>query len=162
MKFLKKKGVRIGMIVAAVLLLALIVYFCVRPVSVGYSYTGKTKILGKEVTSTYHFNAFDRVTIDDSQNWYYEKDGLVVVKGSTELVKEETFKEMRENEKENWNYDVAKLTNPEFNAFSAEILGVKYTCVGAIVSVVVMAVVELGLVALIVLSFKSKGKKKRK
>lgn len=161
MKFLKKKGVRIGMIITAALLLALIIYFCVRPVSVGYSYTGTTKVLGKEVTSTYHFNSFNKVTIDGSENWYFEKDGLVVVMGSTKLIEHEDFKSSKDAAIENWNCDVAELTNPKFTAFGAEILGVNYTCVGAIVTVVIMAVVELGLISLIVLSFANKKKKRK-
>ena len=174
MKFLKKKGVKIGAIVAAVAVLLLLIYFCVRPVSVGmtYSNTETTKnLLGKEVTTTTKvaFNSFNKMTtttiVDGKEtskivSWYFEKDGIVVNCGLAEgvlAISEDAYKEIRQTYLDNWNSEDVKdeLKSSAFKYGDA-------TCGGAIAVVSVLAVIELALAAVIVLSFMAPAKKKGK
>ena len=174
MKFLKKKGVKIGAILASVLVLLLLIYFCVRPVSVGmtYSNTKTTKgLLGKEVTTTTKvaFNSFNKMTettiVDGKEtlkvvSWYFEKDGVVVNCGLAEgvlAISEDAYKEIKQTYLDNWNSENVK-DELKSSAF-------KYgdnTCGGAIAVVSVLAVVELVLATVVLLSFMAPSKKKGK
>ena len=63
-KFLTKKATMIGSIVAAAVVFILLLAFCVRPVSVGYTYTYKGDLGdAKDITIKAHVNTFDKVTL---------------------------------------------------------------------------------------------------
>lgn len=168
MKFLKKKPVKIGLIVASVLMLALITAFCARPVSVGYSYTGKISNFGEELDVKYHFNSFDKVTAVakggitiEQKGWFFTNDGYLIVAGEVDSMTKDEFKEQKKSALDNWDTYSKMLEEygMKINAFTITIDDETLVCGGAIATVIVLAVVELGLVALTVMSFVSKKKK---
>ena len=169
MKFLKKKPVKIGLIVASVLMLVLIIAFCARPVSVGYTYSGKIKMGDTEMTLKYHFNSFDKMTgeaktentSDKSTIWYFTKGGyLITSEEEVDKMEKDDFKKYKEAYIENWETYEKGLEKygSKVNAFTITMGDETLVCGGAIATVVILAVVELGLVALTVMSFLSKKK----
>ena len=120
-KFLTKKSTMIGSIVAVAVVFILLLAFCIRPVSVGYTYSYKGDLMGaKDLTIKAHVNTFDKVTltvldkdgeeIEDmsGEYWYFEKDGLVVTSfglgATTEDMKKEDWKKFKEEEVlEDWD-----------------------------------------------------------
>ena len=62
-KFLTKKATMIGSIVAAAVVFILLLAFCVRPVSVGYTYSGELDMGGAKFTAKAHINSFDQMTL---------------------------------------------------------------------------------------------------
>lgn len=163
----KKKSIKIGAVVGAVVVLLLLIAFCVRPVSVGYSYSREYTSLGKDVTKTYHFNSFNKVTITtktensktSTEWWYVQKNDSFILLGTTKDVTKEKFKEMKETTLEHW--DDEKDSALKINAFKYTLGDEEYKCGGAVATVVVLAVVEVVLLGLAVTSFMP-SKKKRK
>ena len=169
-KFLTKKATMIGSIVAAAVVFVLLLAFCVRPVSVGYTYSYKGDIAdAKDYTITAHVNSFDKVTLktldEDGKEveemtgkfWYFEKDGIVVTSmmlGTAEDVKKEDWKEAKEDLLEDWDKErmekAVEAGSPvafKSNAFKMQVMGEEFTCGGAYATVVVLAVVDAVLVA---------------
>ena len=175
-KFLTKKATMIGSIVAAAVVFVLLLAFCVRPVSVGYSYklTKEREIAGKKVETTivYHFNSFDKVTMTMQQGdeeesykyWYFVKDGVLELVGLAEDYKvngvvvgeamsKEDFKKEKEATLKDWDKKQARENGTRIDAF--KVYGVddgkvsedKAVNGGAIATVVVLAVVDAVLVA---------------
>lgn len=167
-KFLKKKATMIGSIVAAAVVFILLVVFCVRPVSVGYTYKLTKEVAGVENVQKIHFNSFDKLTItnivDDKEvseqvMWYFVKDGVVVPCGLAEgvgSISKDQFKEAKEEVLKDWDSDDIEAED-RWNAFKAPGEDA-LVCVGAYVTVAVLAVVDVLLagaaVASIVLSKK--------
>lgn len=153
-KSAKKKSIKIGAVVGAVVVLLLLIAFCVRPVSVGYSY--------KNDDTNYHFNTFSKVTVSgeyagvktEKSYYYVERDGYVFINllGSDNKDFKETIKDANEDE--------LKLLKKSFgikiSAFKIGEDDSAITCTGAYVTVVVLAVVEVALVAVAVMSLKKK------
>ena len=161
-KFLTKKATMIGSIVAAAVVFILLLAFCVRPVSVGYTYSYKGDLDGaQDLTIKAHVNTFDKVTLTvldkdgeeiesmSGEYWYFEKDGVVlssfVMMATTDDLKKSDWEELKEDAIKNW--DEAKEAGFESNAFKMEIMGEEFTCGGAYATVVVLAVVDAILVA---------------
>lgn len=165
-KFLTKKATMIGSIVAAAVVFILLIAFCVRPVSVGYTYSYKGDIAdANDWTIKAHVNSFDKVTlttldedgeeVDDmtGEFWYFEKDGIVVTSmmmGTTEDVKKEDWKDAKKEILEDWDKEemeeIAEAGSPvafKANAFKMEIMNEEFTCGGAYATVVVLAVVDV-------------------
>lgn len=181
-KFLTKKATMIGSIVAAAVVFILLLAFCVRPVSVGYTYSFKGDLDGaQDLTIKAHVNTFDKVTltvldkdgeeIEDmsGEYWYFEKDGFVVTSfglgETTEDMKKEDWKEFKENALKDWDKEVveeaAKAGSPivfKSNAFKMVVMAEEFYNAGAFVTVSILAVVDAilvaGAVASIVLSRK--------
>ena len=170
-KFLKNKATMIGSIVAAAVVFILLVAFCVRPVSVGYTYSYKGDLRGvKDLTIKAHVNTFDKVTltildkdgeeIEDmsGEYWYFEKDGLVVTSyglgATTKDMKKSEWKEWKEEVLEDWDKEeveeAAKAGSPivfKSNAFKMVVMAEEFYNAGAFVTVSVLAVVDAVLVA---------------
>ena len=166
-KFLTKKATMIGSIVAAAIALVLLLVLCIRPVSVGYSYSVKTENehYGK-YTQTFHFDSFSKVTIKaemeneefasigtERQYWNFVKDGVLVIENSVNSMTEEEFKAAKEEALKNWDKEEERNNGMRINAFNiktvidGEALEEKAVSVGAIVTVVVLAVVDAVLIA---------------
>ncbi len=175
-KFLTKKGTMIGSIVAAAVVLVLLLVFCIRPVSVGYTYKGELEMGGAKFTAKAHINSFKQMTLsvydedgekvesESGKYWYIEKDGYLFQIGDAEKMDKEAFKDAKETFNERWEdfdkderEEYAKFAGFKINAFKAELnsLDAEFTCGGAIATVIVLAVVEVvlagGAVASIIL-----------
>lgn len=161
-KSTKKKSIKIGAVVGAVVVLLLLIAFCVRPVSVGYSYSTKDTVLGEEITTVYHFNSFNKLTMtvktDDSKTssewWYIQKNGSILVLGQTDSMTKDEFKDAKETVLEHW--DDEKESAVKINAFKCTLGDKEYKCGGAVATVVVLAVVEVALVVVAIMSHKKK------
>ena len=178
-KFLTKKATMIGSIVAAAVVFILLLAFCVRPVSVGYTYSGEMEMMGSKFTVEAHINTFDQMTLtvldedgeevesESGKFWYIEKDGYLFQLGDVEDMDKEDFKKEKEDFNESWEdltekeqEEASKAMGFKVNAFKAELamLDTEFTCGGAYATVVVLAVVDAilvaGAVASIVLSRK--------
>ena len=182
-KFLTKKATMIGSIVAAAVVFVLLLAFCVRPVSVGYTYSYKGDLMGsKDLTIKAHVNTFDKVTltvldkegeeIEDmsGEYWYFVKDGLVVTSfglgSTTEDMKKEDWKEVKEEALKDWDKEeieeIAEKGSPlvfKSNAFKMQVMGEEFACGGAYATVVVLAVVDVLLAGAAVASFLLSKKK---
>jgi len=166
-KFLKKKGTMIGSIVAAAVVFILLLAFCIRPVSVGYSYkmTSESEHLGK-YTVTYHFDSFSKVTVKseyekedyatsgEEQCWYFVKDGVLMVGPSVKSTDKDAWNDMKEKAIEKWDSEKMKKEGTRIDAFKVysldadgEIEEDKAINGGAIATVIVLAVVDAVLVA---------------
>ena len=165
-KFFKKKAVMFGSIVAAAVVLVLLVAFCVRPVSVGYTYKNYDK--KTEITTCFKIKTFNKLEIwtvdedgdksDKTEMWYFVKDGLLAFIPSEDVDKDE-WKEFKEEAIKDWNEDAAEEMFPEIDAFGMEMGDEEFNCAGAVATVVVLAVLEvalLGAVAYAVLVSKKK------
>ncbi len=163
-KFLKKKSTLIGLVVATIIMTLLLIVFCVRPVSLGYTYSGDNY--------SYHFKISKYEKISEvlgaevkTDGYFFAKDGYLVTVAADDY---DDFKQQKENIVDNWG-TVGKLHQTmEINAFRIKVGDeVTATCTGAIVTVSIFGVTELALIALTVLSImattkKSGSKKKRK
>jgi hypothetical protein len=166
-KFLTKKATMIGSIVAAAVVLVLLLAFCIRPVSVGYSYTVSTEseYYGK-FTVTYHFDTFSKVTLQskyekeefasmeaEEQHWYFVKDGVLVVGPSVKSMEKEDFEKAKEEALKDWDKEEARNDGMLIDAFrirtvdEGQVGEDKAVNGGAIATVVVLAVVDAVLVA---------------
>ena len=153
----KKNGVKFGALIGAVVVLLLLIYFCARPVSVGFTYSKSTTtdlpIVGEVTTTTKtHFNTFKKVTSQvivgeedpiETEGYYYEKDGQII-----NLVTDEE------------GYEDAKELAEKLNSKGVEINAFTYgegdnaaVCGGAIAMVAVLAVIEVVLAGVAVMSF---------
>ena len=89
-KFLSKKPVMISFIVAAIIMLILTIAWCIRPVSLGYTYTSRQD----NTTVKYHFNSSNKITlkIDNGEDtekvkmWYFQKESSLLSLPVQELV----------------------------------------------------------------------------
>ena len=175
-KFLTKKATMIGSIVAAALVFILLVAFCARPVSVGYTYKGRFDLLGTGSKSemTMHVNSFDKMTavVDmggmevEMKLWYFVKDGVVCIAGPCKDVKvmgetiyesisKEEFKDVKEEALEDWDKEEMRdggMLVDAFKMVSNAANGEKMVCGGAIATVIVLAVVDAALAALAITS----------
>jgi len=172
-KFFKKKAVMFGSIVAAAVVLVLLVAFCVRPVSVGYTYKNYNEDL--KTTSYMKIKTFDKMVswsevdgkeTDKNEYWYFVKDGAIV-SVPVSAFDEEAWEKFKEESLEHWDEKEAKENGAHINAFSIKYLEEgkeveefgAYKCAGAVATVVVLAVLEvalLGAVAYAVLVSKKK------
>lgn len=172
-KFFKKKAVMFGSIVAAAVVLVLLVAFCVRPVSVGYTYKHYDE--ERKVTTTYHFDTLDKVTMkmdaegtedDVEMKFYYlVKDGCLVVlydclaedyevngvvarkaatKEELKAAKEEALKDWDKKEERDNGIRVNAFSLAEYDEGKADEDYVA-KCAGAVATVVVLAVLEVAL-----------------
>ena len=178
-KFLTKKATMIGSIVAAAVVFILLIAFCVRPVSVGYTYSGEVKMGATKFTAEAHINSFNQMTLTvydedgeevkemTAKSWYIEKDGYLFQLGEVKEMDKDEFKDAKEEFLKQWE-DLSDKQKEEYseaagfkvNAFKAEfaMVDAEFTCGGAYATVVVLAVVDAllvaGAVASIVLSRK--------
>lgn len=153
-KNLKKNGVKFGALIGAVVVLALLIYFCVRPVSVGFTYsrTYTDKILGKEITTTTgtHFNTFSKAT-------------KITKQGDNDPTETE-FEYVVENGKVTLDNELLdKVTDifgvedgTKINAFTMGEGDNVAVCGGAIAMVTVLAVIEIVLAGVAIMSFVKK------
>lgn len=158
-KFLTKKATMIGSIVAAAVVFILLLAFCVRPVSVGYTY----KYSKDDITTKIHINSFNKVTMtmeykgesEDMEGYYFVKDGILIF---VDAENKEDFKDQKESYLENWDKDAMEEYGMKINAFKITMGDESATCGGAYATVVVLAIVDAilvaGAVASIVLSRK--------
>ena len=156
-KNLKKNGVKFGALIGAVVVLLLLIYFCVRPVSVGFTYSKTTTtelpVVGEVTTTTKtHFNTFKKVTsttqVDDedpneAEGYYFEKDGEIIPL----LTDEEGYEDAKELALD------LKATGTKINAFTYGEGENVAVCGGAIAMVTVLAVIEIVLAGITVMSF---------
>jgi len=158
-KFLKKKGTMIGSIVAAAVVLVLLLVFCIRPVSVWYTY----KLTEDDVVTKYRFG-FNEVTMtmekdgEEAKNegYYFVKDGIVVPVNADN---NEDFKEKKESMIDNWDITKEMYKGMEINAFTFDMYGEKLVCVGAIVTVAILGVIEVVLAGMAISSVILRKKK---
>lgn len=166
-KFLKKKGTKIGFIVAAAVVLLLLVVMCVRPVSVGFTYSGKVNTMGTETSVYYKINSFNKFkaiqksgsSSVESTKWYFTNDGYFVPTGNVDTTTKEEFKNLKKEALDGWNADIMKEYGTKVNAFRMTQGDETLTCVGAIVTVVILGVIELALIGFVVASFVVSKKK---
>ena len=160
-KFLTKKATMIGSIVAAAVVFVLLLAFCVRPVSVGYTYSGELEMGGAKYTTKAHIHSFNQMTLavydedgekvkdESGKFWYVEKDGYIIPCGNVETIDKEEFKEAKEELNKQWDdlKEHADKFGYKVNAFKVKVMGEEFTCGGAYATVVVLAVVDAVLVA---------------
>lgn len=172
-KFLKNKATMIGSIVAAAVVLVLLLAFCIRPVSVGYTYKNyneETKITAYMKVKTFdkmvYWSEADGKESDKKEYWYFVKDGVIISRPVSAL-NEEAWKDFKEKAIEEWDSKEAKDNGTHINAFNIkyledgkeiEELG-KYSCAGAYATVIVLAVVDALLAGLAVASILVSKKK---
>ena len=159
----------IGSIVAAAVVLVLLLVFCIRPVSVWYTYSQTEEVLGVETTNKIHFNSFDKMTttkiIDGKEvskivNWYFVKDGVVVKCGIAEgigAIDKDTFKAIKEEYLDAWDSKDIE-SEDKWNAFK-EPGEDGAVCVGAIVTVAILGVIEVVLAGMAISSVILRKKK---
>ena len=159
-KNLKKNGVKFGALIGAVVVLLLLIYFCVRPVSVGFTYSKSTTtdlpIVGETTTVTkVHFNTFKKVTtttqINDkdpleAEGFYFENDGEII----SLITDEEGYEDAKELALD------LKATGTKINAFTMGEGDDVAVCGGAIAMVTVLAVIEIVLAGVAIMSFVKK------
>lgn len=148
--FLTKKSVMISLIVAAVVMLAFTIIWSARPVSVGYTY--------KQDNSSIHFNSTNKCTMEmedtETKLWYFTKDGVLVLCGPVEDVKvagvvvaeamsKDEFKDYKKEILKNWDKDEAKENGIQINAFKIGEGDDVAICAGAIVTVVIFAILTV-------------------
>lgn len=158
-KFLKKKGTMIGSIVAAAVVLVLLLVFCIRPVSLWYNY----KFTEDDVVTKYRFG-FNEVTMTmekdgkeaKNEGYYFVKEGIVVPVNAKD---KEDFKEKKESMIDNWDITKEMYKGMEINAFTFDMYGEKLVCVGAIVTVAILGVIEVVLAGMAVSSIILRKKK---
>jgi len=158
-KFLKKKGTMIGSIVAAAVVLVLLLVFCIRPVSVWYTY----KLTEDDVVTKYRFG-FNEVTMtmekdgEEAKNegYYFVKDGLVV---PVMADNKEDYKKQKEEILDKWDTVKDLYKGMEINAFTFDMYGEKLVCVGAIVTVAILGVIEVVLAGMAISSVILRKKK---
>ena len=162
-KFLTKKSTMIGSIVAAAVVFILLLAFCIRPVSVGYTYSYKGDLMGaKDLTIKAHVNTFDKVTLTvldkdgeeieemSGEYWYFEKDGIVVssfiMGAKTEDMKKSEWEDLKEEALKDWDKEEMRDEGMVVDAFkmvSNAADGEKMVCGGAIATVIVLALVDV-------------------
>ena len=167
-KFLSKKPVMISFIVGAIIMLILTIAWCIRPVSLGYTYTSRQD----NTTVKYHFNSSNKITlkIDNGEDtekvkmWYFQKDGYLVLSGLLaedyegdgvvveKAATKKEYKEWKETILENWDKDEAKELYPTINAFKVESNANSATSAGAIVSVVIFGTLAVASMVIATLS----------
>ena len=159
-KFLKKKGTMIGSIVAAAVVLVLLLVFCIRPVSVWYTY----KITEDDMVGRYHFDSFSEITvtvekdgeeISKNEGYYFVKDGKLVPVMAKD---KDSFKKQKEEILDKWD-TVKDIYTIEINAFTMDMYGDTLTCVGAIVTVAILGVIEVVLAGMAISSVILRKKK---
>lgn len=148
--FLTKKSVMISLIVAAIVMFALTIIWCARPVSVGYTY--------KQDNSSIHFNSTNKCTMEmedtKTKLWYFTKDGVLVLCGPAEDIKvagtvvakamtKDEFKDYKKEILEDWDKEEAKENGIQINAFKIGEGDDVATCAGAIVTVVIFAILTI-------------------
>ena len=159
-KFLKKKGVKYGFLVASIVFLILYVCLLVRPVTTITPYIRK-----KESGSVYSmtFNGGNKLTISDgnkSEFWVsydlysFDKSFL-----TTNMIEKDDYLETVKTKKEK-TPDLYKAGLIDSNAFRIKMdSGDAFINYGAIVFAVVGAILEATLVVFTVMAIKSKKKK---
>ena len=148
--FLTKKSVMISLIVAAIVMLTLTIIWSARPVSVGYTY--------KQDEASIHFNSTNKCTMEmedtKTKLWYFTKDGVLVLCGPAEDVKvagvvvaeamsKDKFKDYKKEILEDWNKDSAKEFGTQINAFKIGEGEDSATWAGALVTVVIFAILTV-------------------
>ena len=170
----KKKGsFKVSIItgVLAFVVLIGIIYLCVRPVSVGFAYTRKDvvpSLTGKNetITTEYKFDTFRKGKLKASREggnsttetfYYFEHEGLIVeLEDLDGEMTSDQYKERKDAKLKNW--DIVKKTGIKINAFTVGEGEDKAVCIGAIVSVSVLAVIEIALIASTVILLVKKKK----
>lgn len=181
-KFLGKKGVFYTFLSVAVIMAVALVYFTVRPVAIGYTYSGDFSISildeTQRIDCKYRFLGTNKVEVSIKEIktgetnvgncWYVYNDGEFVILGATEDISEEEFKELKQKYLENWDslYAVYKESvgftgfPTTINAFSAEIQnGYNYVCLGTILTIAIGGALEVALIVFVALSAKQCFKK---
>ena len=158
-KFLKKKGTMIGSIVAAAVVLVLLLVFCIRPVSLCYNY----KITEDDVVTKYRFG-FNEVTMTmekdgkeaKNEGYYFVKDGYLV---PVMADNKEDYKKQKEALLDKWDTVKDLYKGIEINAFTMDMYGEELVCVGAIVTVAILGVIEVVLAGMAISSIVLRKKK---
>lgn len=199
-KLLGKKATFITCLVVAIVMLALVIFMCVRPVSAGLSYTGKTteagvttkesyKIWGNTMTAKNSSKEDGKKNLTSMETWIYRDGDDAVIVGFKKINKvieagenktEETKELMADSlmKKDAYNdavkvwkdlkkqnkvaYTAALQADPmhmEVSAFKLKVDDQTYTCVSAIVLVVIFAVVDAVAITGTVLSVLERRKK---
>lgn len=199
-KFLGKKATFITCLVVAIVMLALVIFMCVRPVSAGLTYQGKVKDAGVETTVKYKIwgntmTASESSKVHGKKNymsmdtWVYRDGDEAVMVGYKKINKviengenktkdykelmadgmmgkaayKDAVKVWKDLKKQNKVAYTAALqaddSHMEISAFKLKNGEQTYTCVSAIVLVVIFAVVDAAAITFTVLSVLERRKK---
>ena len=157
MKKTTSKKVAILCIVAAVLVLAAIVFLIARPISYDWGYYAKVDYQGQPFEGAMKFSKDGTMVARNSNNglemdaYYYYKDGYVFFTvAQTEEEYEEEIAYINENFEEACN---TPFYADKINAFQMVMSGpdgydIAYTCTQTIVFVIIAGVIELSLIGL--------------
>lgn len=170
-KLLQNKNTLITLASIFVALTLLIIFFCVRPTAVGYTYSGQVETSYKTVINySLHFNSTNKLTqtIDngtthiEKEYWYFEHDGYIVKVGLVENYTKEEFKEKKQEIIDNWDENSQKLYNTKINAFFIEEGQEILLSVGSIVTVSILAVLDITTLVFAIISLVKVIKSRKK
>ena len=157
-KFLGKLPVMITFVTLAVVMAVAYIAMLVRPVAVGFTYTGKVQDVEVSVKIKNSSEMIMTIDGEETEGRYIVKDREIAI--LPYKMTDKKFEELKEEALENWEEGADFVE--EVSAFKVNYLGEDFTCVGSIVFAAVGGVVLVALLTFGTLSvlYYVKGRKK--